>query len=118
MFCRSISPKWNGTFTARASTSFTPETSYSIAARATAILRGRHWRPEPATVVSIEISPSSAECIRRNTAAEIAAGRVIVYPKGVWDKEDMMMLNVDDTNFAANSVVMRPNPLIRAWKYP
>ncbi|MFN7992602.1 MAG: FkbM family methyltransferase [Bryobacteraceae bacterium] len=59
-------------------------------------------------VVSIEISPSSAECIRRNTAAEAAAGRVIVYPKGVWNKEDVMMLNVDDTNFAANSVVMRP----------
>ncbi len=60
------------------------------------------------TVVAIEISPSSAECIRRNTAAEAAAGRVIVYPKGVWDKEDTMMLNVDDTNFAANSVVMHP----------
>ena len=57
-------------------------------------------------VVSIEISPSSAECIRRNTAAEMAAGRVIVYPKGVWNKDDTMVLNVDDTNFAANSVVM------------
>ena len=59
------------------------------------------------TVVAIEISPSSAECIRRNTASEIAAGRVIVYPKGVWDKDDTLTLNVDDTNFAANSVVMR-----------
>lgn len=59
-------------------------------------------------VVAIEISPSSAECIRRNLAAETAAGRVVVYPKGVWDKEDSMTLNVDDTNFAANSVVMRP----------
>ncbi len=58
------------------------------------------------TVVSIEISPSSAECIRRNLAAEVAAGRVIVYPKGVWNKEDTLTLNVDDTNFAANSVVM------------
>jgi len=58
------------------------------------------------TVVAIEISPSSAECIRRNTASEIAAGRVIVYPKGVWDKDDTMTLNVDETNFAANSVVM------------
>lgn len=60
-------------------------------------------------VVSIEISPSSAECIRRNLAAEIAAGRVIVYTKGVWDKDDTLTLNVDDTNFAANSVVMRPD---------
>ena len=59
-------------------------------------------------VVSVEISPLSAECIRRNLAAEIAAGRAVVYPKGVWDKDDMLTLNVDDTNFAANSVVMRP----------
>ena len=61
------------------------------------------------TVVSIEISPSSAECIRRNLAAEVSAGRVIVYPKGVWNKDDTLTLNVDDTNFAANSVVMRPD---------
>jgi FkbM family methyltransferase len=60
-------------------------------------------------VVSIEVSPASVECIRRNLAAEIAAGRVIVYPKGVWDKDDTLTLNVDDTNFAANSVVIRPN---------
>lgn len=60
-------------------------------------------------VVSVEISPSSAECIRRNLAAEIAAGRVVVYPKGVWDKDDTLTLNVDDTNFAANSVVMHPD---------
>jgi len=57
-------------------------------------------------VVAIEISPSSAECIRRNLAPDIAAGRAIVYPKGVWNREDKLMLNVDDTNFAANSVVM------------
>jgi FkbM family methyltransferase len=59
-------------------------------------------------VISIEIAPSSAECIRRNLASEIAAGKVVVYPKGVWDKEDRMTLEVDDTNFAANTVVLRP----------
>jgi FkbM family methyltransferase len=57
-------------------------------------------------VVAIEIAPTSAECIRRNLAAEVAAGRVVVYPQGVWDREDSLVLNVDDTNFAANSVVM------------
>jgi len=62
-----------------------------------------------AKVVSIEIAPASVECIRRNLAEEIAGGRVIVYPKGVWDKDDTLTLNVDDTNFAANSVVIRPN---------
>ncbi len=66
-------------------------------------------RAGAAKVIAIEISPSSAECIRRNTAAEIAAGKVVVYPKGVWDREDQLTLNVDDTNFAANSVVLRPD---------
>ena len=61
-----------------------------------------------AKVVSIEVSPPAIECLRRNLSSEIAAGRAIVYPKGVWDRDDTLTLNVDDTNFAANSVVMRP----------
>jgi len=71
-----------------------------------------------AQVVSIEISPSSAECIRRNLAAEVADGRVIVYPKGVWNKDEFLTLNVDDTNFAANSVVMRPDSSHPSIKVP
>ncbi|MDR3718680.1 MAG: FkbM family methyltransferase [Bryobacteraceae bacterium] len=69
-------------------------------------------------VVSVEISPSSIECIRRNFAGEIADHRVIVYPKGVWDKDDSLMLNVDDTNFAANSVVMKWGSLHAQVKVP
>ena len=69
-------------------------------------------------VVSIEISPSSVECLRRNFSNEIAGGRVIVYPKGVWDKDDSLMLNVDDTNFAANSVVMQHGALRPRVKVP
>jgi FkbM family methyltransferase len=65
-------------------------------------------RAGAARVVSVEISPAAAECIRRNLASEIAAGKVTLYPKGVWDREDTLMLNVDDTNFAANSVVLHP----------
>ena len=61
-----------------------------------------------AKVVAIEIAPKNIECLRRNLAADIAAGRAIVYPKGVWNKDDMLTLNVDDTNFAADSVVMHP----------
>jgi FkbM family methyltransferase len=57
-------------------------------------------------VVAIEISPASVECLRRNLATEIAQGRAIVYPKGVWDKDDILPLNVADNNFAANSVVL------------
>jgi FkbM family methyltransferase len=57
-------------------------------------------------VVAIEISPASVECLRRNLAREIAEGRAIVYPKGVWNKDDTLPLNVADQNFAANSVVL------------
>ncbi len=60
------------------------------------------------TVVAIELAPENLECLRRNFADEIRSGRVIVYPKGVWDKDDFLTLNVDPTNTAADSVVMRP----------
>jgi FkbM family methyltransferase len=43
-------------------------------------------------VVAIEIAPENVACLRRNFAAEIAAGRVIVYDKGIWDKDDTMVL--------------------------
>lgn len=58
-----------------------------------------------AKVIALEITPSSIECLRRNLAAEIAAGKVVVYPKGVWDKDDELTMYVDETNFAANTVV-------------
>src|SRR6185369_4829912 len=38
-------------------------------------------------VVAIEPSPDAIEALRRNLAAEVKAGRVIIYPKGVWDRE-------------------------------
>jgi len=54
-------------------------------------------------VVAIEPAPPSLECLRRNLAQEVAAGRVIIYPKGVWDKEDWLTLYVDPENTAAAS---------------
>jgi FkbM family methyltransferase len=59
-------------------------------------------------VIAIELAPENIECLRRNFSEEIRAGRVVVYPKGVWDKEDFLTLNVDPENSAADSVVMRP----------
>jgi FkbM family methyltransferase len=61
-----------------------------------------------AKVIALEIAPDSIECLRRNLASEIAAGKVVVYPKGVWDKEDVLTMYVDEANFAANSVVGGP----------
>src|SRR5438093_2776105 len=58
-------------------------------------------------VLAIEPAPGNLECFRRNMSREIASGRVIVYPKGVWDKEDMLVLNEDPNNSAADSFVMK-----------
>jgi FkbM family methyltransferase len=58
-----------------------------------------------ALVVAIEPAPDNLECLRRNFAAEIASGRVVVYPKGVWDKDDVLKLAVDPGNSARDSFV-------------
>lgn len=60
-------------------------------------------------VVAIEPNPISVECLRRNLAGEISAGRVILYPKGVWDKEDTLPLMIDPTN-SANDSLVRAHP--------
>lgn len=44
-------------------------------------------------VVAIEMAPESLACLRRNLAKEIADGVVIVYPKGVWNKDDELQLS-------------------------
>lgn len=59
-------------------------------------------------VVAIEPAPENLECLRRNFKQEIADGRVIVYPKGVWDKDDFLTLNIDHGNSAADSFVIHP----------
>ncbi|HYW47705.1 MAG TPA: FkbM family methyltransferase [Bryobacteraceae bacterium] len=45
-------------------------------------------------VVAIEPAPWALECLRRNFAEEIRAGRVLLYPKGVWDHDDTLELNI------------------------
>jgi FkbM family methyltransferase len=49
-------------------------------------------------VVAIEPDPRSTTCLRRNFAKEIAEGRVIVYEKGVWNKESRLFL-VDESDY-------------------
>jgi FkbM family methyltransferase len=58
------------------------------------------------TVVAIEPAPENLESLRRNFREEIAAARVIVYPKGVWDKDDVLTLRRDPNNTAADSFVI------------
>jgi len=69
-------------------------------------------------VVSIEVSPPAIECLRRNLAEPIAQGRAIVYPKGVWDRDSTLTLNLSDSNFAANSVVLQPRGSHRDVQVP
>jgi FkbM family methyltransferase len=59
-----------------------------------------------AKVISVEPSEGNVESLRRNFAAEIAAGRVVVYPKGVWHREEVLEFSVYD-NSALDSFVMR-----------
>ncbi len=57
-------------------------------------------------VVAFEPAPENIEVYRRNFKQEIAAGKVILVPKGVWDKEDTLMLKRDPHNNAADSFIL------------
>ena len=59
-----------------------------------------------AKVIAIEPAPENVEVLKRNFKDEIAAGRVVVYPKGVWDKDDVLTLHVDPKNSAADTFVI------------
>ncbi|MFB3828616.1 MAG: FkbM family methyltransferase [Bryobacteraceae bacterium] len=59
------------------------------------------------TVVAIEPAPENVEALRRNFPDDIAAGRVVIVPKGVWDKDDVLTLKVDPNNTAADTFVMQ-----------
>ncbi|MBL8221396.1 MAG: FkbM family methyltransferase [Bryobacterales bacterium] len=60
-------------------------------------------------VVAIEPAPDNLECLRRNLKAEIAAGKVIVVPKGVWDKEENLPFYENPENSAGDSFVGEPS---------
>jgi FkbM family methyltransferase len=62
------------------------------------------------TVVAIEPAPENLEALRRNFKSEIATGSVIVVPKGVWNKEDILTLSIDPHNTAADSFLMNQKP--------
>lgn len=56
-------------------------------------------------VVAIEPAPGNLECLRRNLKDEVAAERVIVYSKGVWNKEDVLEMNLEPDNPMGDSFV-------------
>ena len=69
-------------------------------------------------VVAIEPAPENIECLRRNFKQEIAAGRVIVYEKGVWDKDEMLVMNVDPHNSAADSFIIHREGAVETKQLP
>jgi FkbM family methyltransferase len=69
-------------------------------------------------VVAIELSPRNAECLRRNFRKEIEEGRVVVYPKGVWNREEVLELRQVEDNSAADTVVMEQNGAIVSETVP
>ncbi|HEY9142093.1 MAG TPA: FkbM family methyltransferase [Bryobacteraceae bacterium] len=61
-------------------------------------------------VVAIEPAPNTVICLRRNYEKEIAAGRVIVVPKGVWSHPDVLELAQGDAgNTTGDSFVFGRN---------
>lgn len=56
-------------------------------------------------VIAIEPDPINLECLRRNFAPEIAAGRVVVFPNGVWSEEKVLTLFVGNENSGMNSML-------------
>lgn len=59
-----------------------------------------------ALVVAVEPAPSNVECLRRNLAAEIAARRVMVYPKGLWHRHETLRLTTDDNTSLGDSLIL------------
>ena len=61
-------------------------------------------------VVAIEPAPDNVECLRRAFAQEITSGKLVVIPKGVWDREDLLTLYADPKNSAADSLMGEGKP--------
>ena len=61
-------------------------------------------------VVAIEPAPWALECLRRNLRDEIQSGRVILYPKGVWDQDDTLQINIPAGMASTAATVSLPLP--------
>lgn len=58
-----------------------------------------------AKVVAIEPSPEALECLRRNFTKEVDSGRVVIYPKGIWDEEKHLVFYSNGNGAAGDSFV-------------
>lgn len=58
-------------------------------------------------VVAIEPAPENVICLRKTFEEEVRAGRVIVYPKGVWDHDCDLVLRTYDYQSGGDSVALK-----------
>jgi FkbM family methyltransferase len=56
-------------------------------------------------VIAMEPAPENLECLRRTFEPEIRELRVVTYPKGIWDRDDVLTLRVDPTDSARDTFV-------------
>jgi FkbM family methyltransferase len=56
-------------------------------------------------VVAIEPDPVNLECLRRNFSKEIASGKVVLVPKGVWSSVTTLTFSESKLNSGSNSFV-------------
>ena len=61
------------------------------------------WEREK--VVAIDPDPTQVECLRRNFPAEIASGKLILVPKGVWSEKGSMTLSIGTQHSGVSSLV-------------
>ncbi len=69
-------------------------------------------------VIAIEPAPENLESFRRTFKDEIASGRVVLVPKGVWDKDDVLTLHIDKNNTAADTFVIERKETTSDVKVP
>jgi len=69
-------------------------------------------------VIAIEPARDNIECIKRNFKKEIEDGRVVVCPKGVWDKEGLLPFYTNPQNSGSDSFVYHNQRLTPSYFAP
>lgn len=57
-------------------------------------------------IIAVEPAPENVVCLERTFAEEIQSRRLIVYPKGVWDKEETLSFEAPPRFSAGNRIVV------------
>jgi FkbM family methyltransferase len=58
-------------------------------------------------IIAIEPSPEALVCLRRNFGTYEASGKLVIYPKGVWDEEKRLVFYANGNGAAGDSFVTK-----------